>query len=303
MLAKILTLVMAFLFLGLSNAVSAEPQEFSAEGEYRLGDSDNRQTAKMAALADAKRKIIEQVGVYVESYSQLNDFELTQDQINTAANALIKIKSEDVSFHENGTLCRALVVAIVDTENIDRAITTSTKKTLPADTPPVEKLPDNDLPENKPQKDKSLLKIAGFDEYDGHYYKIFNDSMTWQQANKRCRELGGHLVTITTKGEQAFVQSILFMRGTKNFYWTAGFRIEGNNWGWLTREEFSYTNWGKGEPNNDLGNEFIIAVSKSGAWLDCPAEGVDHIPDLTFLNLKNSGFICEWESFEDISEQ
>ncbi len=42
--------------------------EFSAEGEYRLGDNDTRASAKIKALNDAKRKIAEQIGVYVQSF-------------------------------------------------------------------------------------------------------------------------------------------------------------------------------------------------------------------------------------------
>ena len=61
--------LISFLYINLSNVTFAAIQEFSAEGQYRLGDSDSRESAKKAALADAKRKIIEQVGVYVESYS------------------------------------------------------------------------------------------------------------------------------------------------------------------------------------------------------------------------------------------
>ena len=87
-------------FLFSADIVSATPQEISAEGEYHLGDRDNRETAKMAALADAKRKIIEQAGVYIETYSELNDFELTKDQVKSTANAMIKIKNEHVDFYQ-----------------------------------------------------------------------------------------------------------------------------------------------------------------------------------------------------------
>lgn len=94
-----------------------EGMEFSAEGEYRLGDRDNREIAKKAALDDAKRKIAEQIGVYVESYSEMNKSNLTKDNIRTAATAMIKVKSEKVEFIENGTLCKAFVIADADTDN------------------------------------------------------------------------------------------------------------------------------------------------------------------------------------------
>ena len=258
---------LAFLFSGFSGAAFAEVQEISAEGEYRLGDRDTREAAKIAALADARRKIVEQVGVFVESYSEVNNFVLTSDQIKTAANSLIKIKHEEVHFYENGTLCRAFVVASIDKNDIPKILIDPTLK-----------------------------------EYNGHYYKIFDEGLTWADAKKRCEDMGGHLVTITSKGEQAVVQNLIFSDGTKNYYWTGGFRIENDNWAWITGEKFSYSNWAGGEPNNGVGNENIITLYTSGLWNDCPAAGISDNPNLAFFNAKNSGFICEWDSLENVKE-
>ena len=270
--------------------VSTAPavKEFSAEGEYRLGDRDTRETAKTAALADAKRKIIEQVGVYVQSYSEMNKFNLTQDQIKTAAAAMLKIKHEEVHFYEEGTLCRAFIVATIDLNRI-----------MMDDPGNVKKAPTNN--------NTDILKIAGIEEYKGHYYKIFDEGLNWFQASERCKDMNGHLVTITSKAEQAMIRNMLFMhentiRKNKNYYWSGGFNVSGKNWEWVTREDFSYANWAEGEPNNDLGNEYILSLYSSGEWNDCPAEGITHIPGMNFFNIKNSGFICEWESYEDIEK-
>ena len=293
MLKKILiTFAMTFLFLNFSVGF-AEIQEISAEGEYRLGDNDTREYAKMKALADAKRKIIEHAGVYVESYSEINNFDLTKDQIKSAANAMIKITHEEVHFYEDGTLCRAFIVATIDIDIIEKIIIGNSS---------------NDNVHDKSEKPNTdILKIAGIEEYRGHYYKIFNEGLNWFQASDRCKEMNGHLVTITSKGEQAMIRNMLFMhentfQKNKNYYWSGGFNINGKNWEWVTREDFSYTNWAEGEPNNDLGNEYILSLYNSGEWNDCPAEGITHIPGMDFFNVKNSGFICEWESYDDIEK-
>lgn len=266
------------------NVTTTEVKEFSAVGEYRLGDNDTRASAKIKALDDAKRKIAEQIGVYVQSYSEMHQSELTEDFIRSAAVAMIKIKTEAVEYSENGTICKVFIVATADTDNKHIAEV-------------VEKI----LSEKKDKPDKAVLKVAGIWEYDNHYYKVFNDSMNWHEANSRCRELGGHLVTITSQEEQAAVQSIILYSGKKkNYYWTGGFSVSQDQWEWTTREEFTYANWAKGEPNNDLGNEFILSMYNSGEWNDCPAEGIDHIPDMDFFKLENAGFICEWDAYEDI---
>ncbi len=279
---------LAVLFLNLSNVIFAEPQEISAEGEYRLGDRDSRETAKLAALADAKRKIIEQVGVYVESYSEMNKFNLTQDQIRTAANAMIKIKHEEVHYYENGTLCRAFVVATVDTDNIGKYI-------------------DNPTPQpSNTGTSKKKLQLIGIEEFNGHYYKVFNDSMNWQDAKKICEDMGGHLVTITSILEQEVVKNLIVDKGIKNFYWTGGFTLDGTNWQWITGEKFSYSNWCSVAPNgfdNGKLNENIIMLYKSpnldGLWDDVNELG-NNGGQWHFYDIENSGFVCEWESFDDI---
>ncbi len=298
----------AVLFLNFSNETSAEEttdtekteadettlienkvtetniKEYSAIGEYRLGDSDSRETAKLKALNDAKRKIAEQIGVYVESYSEMNNSNLDKDLIRTTAIAMIKVKSEGVEYSENGTLCTVFIVADVDTDNENIKLT-------------LEKI----LKEKTKKPDKAILKVAGIWEYNNHYYKVFHEGMTWKDANARCKELGGHLVTITSKEEQAAVQSVILYAGKKKkYYWTGGFSVVENQWEWITREEFTYENWAEGEPNNDLGNEFILSLYNSGEWNDCPADGIDHIPGVSFFKIENAGFICEWESFDDI---
>lgn len=265
--------------------------DYSAEGEYRLGDRDTREAAKNYALADAKRKIIEQIGVFVASYTEVNNVILTKDQIKTAANAIIRIKHEEVHFYEDGTLCRAFIVANIDRKAM-QDILDSSKKPAP------------NTPQPPPQNDdrEIILKVAGIYEYEGQFYKIFNESANWRKAKKRCEEMGGYLVAITTKEEQAFIQQILFLKGEKTYYWIGGTRGSENEWRWLDGEKFSYTNWNRGEPNNAGGVEDVIAIVKSvGTWTDLANEGFSIRKNnrLTFY-VDNIGFICEWDEFEDI---
>ena len=223
----------AYVILIFPNVTSAEVKEFSAEGEYRLGDNDTRSSAKIKALDDAKRKIAEQIGVYVQSFSEMNHSDLTTDLIRTAAIAMIKVKSEQVEYSENGTLCKVFIVADADTDNKNIAEI-------------LEKIFKEKEKNDKP--DMEVLKIVGIYEFNNHYYKVFDEGLTWYKASDRCKELGGHLVTITSEEEQAAIQSILLYSGKKkNFYWTAGFVIEKDQWQWATNEEFGYTNWAKGE--------------------------------------------------------
>jgi hypothetical protein len=121
-------------------------------------------------------------------------------------------------------------------------------------------------------------------EFNGNYYKIYIENLTWDDAKLYCEELGGHLATITTNKEQNFISSI-------NPYsynlWIGAFRDEAFNWQWVTGEEWNYNNWGEDEPNNSssvIANENCVAI-----W-------PDNWNDLNSLNtFEQSGFICEWE--------
>lgn len=112
---------------------------------------------------------------------------------------------------------------------------------------------------------------------NGHYYRttIASDEpwayaklFAFQQIKDGQR---GHLVTITSDVEQAFVKSNFVFAGS---YWTGGFQPTGSpepngNWKWITDEPFEYTNWYPGglEPNNN-GDEFVVELFANGYWND-----------------------------------
>lgn len=124
----LVALLVSFLSINLMTEVSASPQQFSAEGEYRIGDRDTREDAKKYALAEAKRKVVEQAGVYVESCTEVNNFQFSQDKINIIAQAIITIKNERTEFLENGVLCKAYVTAVIDTDSVENKLLSFIKK-------------------------------------------------------------------------------------------------------------------------------------------------------------------------------
>ena len=95
---------------------------FSTSKLSSLGEQDTRAYAEETARAKAMRKIIEQAGVYVESYTEVNNYRVTKDQIKIAARAMIKIVDEDVKFLENGLLCKVFLKATINTDDIGKFI-------------------------------------------------------------------------------------------------------------------------------------------------------------------------------------
>merc|ERR1711911_202806 len=85
------------------------------------------------------------------------------------------------------------------------------------------------------------------------------------------------LVSIQSSAEAARVSH--FLPSTTKDIWTGGFRARGGKrpwngmWTWTDGSAFKYTNWGRGEPNYNLGVEYYIQISDVGRknyWNDFP---------------------------------
>ena len=83
MLKNPLVSIVLYALLSFTLPAFAAVTPFTATHTYVLGDDDSRNTARQKCLTEAKRKILEQVGVYLESYSEL----LTSSQSATAGSA------------------------------------------------------------------------------------------------------------------------------------------------------------------------------------------------------------------------
>lgn len=131
------------------------------------------------------------------------------------------------------------------------------------------------------KKEKALS-----DEPTGeHRYKIYYDTLTWEEAKEACEAKGGHLATITSKEEQ---QTLNLYNAGNHKLWIGGYKNTEGQWCWVTGEPWVYENWGDGEPNNS---------SNVVAGESCVAMWPEKWNDLANSNVyEQSGYICEWEA-------
>ncbi len=120
--------------------------------------------------------------------------------------------------------------------------------------------------------DGSVVKYSA----NGHYYQLITTTCSWSTArdnakNKTYNGMAGHLVTITSSGENDFIQkSVLSGQNC----WIGASQPSGSSepsggWQWVTGETWSYTNWNSGEPNNSGGAEHVAELyGNSGKWND-----------------------------------
>jgi V8-like Glu-specific endopeptidase len=120
---------------------------------------------------------------------------------------------------------------------------------------------------------------------NGHFYGAVNldKLISWEAARAAARSmryngLHGHLVTITSAAEQAFVFG--HFRGDERLsYWLGGYqdrsapdyREPDGGWRWVTGEPWSYVNWGGIEPSNSGDVEDYLNIAPTdGHWNDAP---------------------------------
>ncbi len=134
-------------------------------------------------------------------------------------------------------------------------------------------------------------------------YKLIVEDISWEMASQKCRDMGGHLVTITSQAEMDEVIALANETGA-NYIWLGGntsYDKYGKIFGhWITGEEFSYSAWGKEEPSRinlmDGVEERYLMLCKDPSlgdwsWNDQRNDPLADDPDLS----GEFAYICEFE--------
>ena len=128
---------------------------------------------------------------------------------------------------------------------------------------------------------------------DGHMYALFDNEMSWDFAKILCKDLGGHLATVTSAQENALIKELVAY-GQYDAYWlgasnvvSGSFKTTGEPFKWVTGETFEYSNWKSGEPSQSgekASLEHFLEIRKSYDY---------QWNDTSNTNKKNKGFILE----------
>ncbi len=137
------------------------------------------------------------------------------------------------------------------------------------------------------------------DDANMHTYEYVNGKSNWKQARKAASNLelegtgiSGHLVTLTTREENNAVWTAF----GANKAWLGGYQTKNSdspsaNWNWVTGEDWTYTNWADGEPNDgwfleNNGENYLQFWDNSGQWND----------NGNTNDLRRAGYIVEYDT-------
>ncbi len=110
--------------LVLPTGASAQVQTITATHTYILGDHDSKDDARQRCLLEAKRKVLEQAGVYIESASEVKGFDLTEDKITSFAAAVMHVTDakEEVGFQQGHMSLTLTITAQVDLTEVRKLL-------------------------------------------------------------------------------------------------------------------------------------------------------------------------------------
>ncbi len=121
---RTLSIITLLATLVLPTVAFAEMQTISATHTYILGDHDSKDDARQRCLLEAKRKILEQAGVYIESASEVKNFDLTNDKITSFATAVLRVEdtTEEVGFQQGHMTMTLTLKANVDLAEVRKQL-------------------------------------------------------------------------------------------------------------------------------------------------------------------------------------
>ena len=85
-----ITLVFFLFLLSIPHFVAAETKTFVREYTYQAGDEDSKNSSRTISLREVKRLLLEELGTYLESTTEVQNFQLTKDQIITLTAGIVQ---------------------------------------------------------------------------------------------------------------------------------------------------------------------------------------------------------------------
>ena len=90
-----ISLIFILLILFIPNHTSAELKTITREYAYQASEYDSKESCRELAVKQVTRLLLEELGVYYESHTEIVNFQLTKDQITAYSAATVSVKVMD----------------------------------------------------------------------------------------------------------------------------------------------------------------------------------------------------------------
>jgi len=109
MAIAVLVLLIAFI-----RPASAGQVTFERQYQYRAGDMDSLISCRIIALEQVKRLLLEELGVYLETNTEVKNFQLTKDKVTVLTAGIVSTKILDEKWDGKTYYLRARIIADPD---------------------------------------------------------------------------------------------------------------------------------------------------------------------------------------------
>lgn len=119
-ISLVFTLFVLIFFIAFHDeSYSSAIEEIHASAQYILGDNDSKLDGRRLALMEAKRNALEKAGTYIESFTEVKNFQLTQDQIRSYTAGILEVKETGEKWDKLGdNLAVTLIVKVKVDKNV-----------------------------------------------------------------------------------------------------------------------------------------------------------------------------------------
>lgn len=103
-------------------------------------------------------------------------------------------------------------------------------------------------------------------------YMLYSEDVSWDEAGRRCTELGGHLATIKDAADYEKLCQLL-ADSNAQYVWIGAYRGDDGQIKWLDGKEHDFYAWAQGEPSmtdsyDGAAENYIMLVKQTdGTWL------------------------------------
>ena len=108
------------LFFCLAGSASAEVMTFEEEYTYQASEYDSKVSCRTLAFEQAKRILLEKLGIYLESETQVKDFQLTKNQIVVLTAGIVRAEVLDERWDGKEYYLKARITA--DPQEVARTL-------------------------------------------------------------------------------------------------------------------------------------------------------------------------------------